>query len=90
MKKEEFKTNHVMVKDKNDYIYCKWLDKVVKWDNEYFEKNCMFCPFFGGIPQNEGVIECLYDDGSDAISVTIDRPFEFANNNRTLGFRKSK
>ena len=45
----------------------------VKFSDEFFQDYCVEnCKYFNGLGSGIGAVECLYDDKSNMISVTVD------------------
>lgn len=73
------RTNHIMVRDKKERIYCHLAGNVIKWDSQWYQDYCTHCQYLNGLGQDIGVIECAFDDGSNNISETVTEPFELLN-----------
>ena len=86
---DEIRTNHVMVPDYKERIYCKLVNKVIKWNDEHYHKYCTHCGYLNGLGQNIGAIECAFNDGSENITEIVEDPYEFAESGFKLGFKKS-
>lgn len=84
------KTNHMMVPDNKGRIYCHRKLKVVVFEDDYYKKNCSKCKYLNGIGDGvEIAIECLYNDGSENVAVTIDKPESLVVNYKEMGFKKN-
>lgn len=60
------KTNHINYPNKNNEIYCKKTDSMLKLDKKgLFWRGCFNCSMFAGTYQGNGV-ECCYEDNSDS------------------------
>ena len=87
---DSIRTNHVMVPDKRKRIYCKLVNKVIKWSDEFYQEQCVSCQYLNGLGQNVGAIECAFIDDSENITEIVEDPFEFVESGFKLGFRKAK
>ena len=85
---DTIRTNHIMVMDNKERIYCRLANNVIKWNSAWYQENCSHCQFLNGLGQDIGVIECAFDDGTDNISETVEEPFTFMAIKQKLGFKK--
>ena len=65
------KTNHIMVHDERGYFYCKLQNKNIFYGDGYFKNYCHKCYMLNGLGGGIGAVECLYDDGSNNISIQV-------------------
>lgn len=65
-----------MIPDNKGRVYCRKLNKVVVFNNDFFLRNCK-CPYFYGIGNSEAAIECKFDNGLKGLSIAIDKPEYF-------------
>lgn len=85
--------NHIMVADKNKRVYCHLKKQVIKWSDSFYQDNCTGCQYLYGVGQDVGTIECKFEseiDDEDAIAVTIEEPFVYAQSNFKLGIKIQK
>ena len=87
---KEFRTNHIMVADKKERLYCRLVNQVIKWSDEFYHDHCIDCPYLNGLGQNIGVIECKFNDDTENITEIVEDPFEFVQSGFKLGFKKSE
>lgn len=84
---DEIRTNHIMIAGDKKRIYCRLLNKIIKWSDEFFQENCYHCQYLNGLGQNIGTIECAFNDGSENITEVVEDPFSFVESGYKLGFK---
>lgn len=69
------KTNHIMILDSENNIYCRKFDKIIEWNNLHFKRECLMnCIYQYGLYNKVGVVECLFEDGTDNTCVISNVP----------------